>query len=115
MRYGYENGLVTIEQYNNMIEKYKEIDYQINRIKDTVITVDERIKGILQSADNTIQAKGKLKAENILKRPGITIKHILNIFDEDYNELISPIIEMEIKYEGYITRDMEKIKKLDKL
>ena len=115
MKYGYENSLVTIEQYNNMIEKYKEIDYQINRIKDTVITVDERIKRILEEADNTIQVKGKVKTENLLKRPGITIKHILNIFNEDYDELISPIIEMEIKYEGYISRDIDKIKKFEKL
>jgi tRNA uridine 5-carboxymethylaminomethyl modification enzyme len=115
MQYGQENGLISIEQYNNMIEKYKEIDYQINRIKDTVITVDERIKRILEEADPTIQPKGKLKTDNLLKRPGITIKHILDIFNEDYNELISPIIEMEIKYEGYIARDVEKIKKFEKL
>jgi tRNA uridine 5-carboxymethylaminomethyl modification enzyme len=115
MSYGYENGLITTEQYNNMIEKYKEIDYQINRIKDAIITVDERVKGILESADQTIQAKGRLKTENLLKRPGITIRHILDIFNEDYNELISPIIEMEIKYEGYIARDLDKIKKLERL
>ena len=115
MIYGQENGLITGEQYNDMIEKYKEIDYQINRIKDTVITVDERIKRILEEADPTIQPKGKLKTENLLKRPGITIKHILDIFNEDYNELISPIIEMEIKYEGYIARDVDKIKKFEKL
>ena len=115
MAYGHENGLITTEQYNNMIAKYKEIDYQINRIKDTIITVDERVKGILETADQTIQAKGRLKTENLLKRPGITIRHILDIFNEDYNELISPIIEMEIKYEGYIARDLDKIKKLERL
>jgi tRNA uridine 5-carboxymethylaminomethyl modification enzyme len=115
MKYGYENGLITIEQYNNMIEKYKEIDYRISRIKDTIITVDERVKSILEGADNTIQARGRIKTESILKRPGITIRHILDIFNEEYDELISPIIEMEIKYEGYITRDVEKIKKFEKL
>ncbi|MCL1834184.1 MAG: tRNA uridine-5-carboxymethylaminomethyl(34) synthesis enzyme MnmG [Leptospirales bacterium] len=115
MKYGCENGLITIEQYNNMIEKYKEIDYRISRIKDTIITVDERVKSILEGADNTIQARGRIKTESILKRPGITIRHILDIFNEEYDELISPIIEMEIKYEGYIARDVEKIKKFEKL
>ena len=35
--------------------------------------------------------------------------------NEDFDGNISPVIEMEIKYEGYITRDAEKIKKMEKM
>ena len=115
MKYGYESGLISPERYSDMEKKYHEINTQINRIKNMVITVDSRIKDILTGADPTIDVKGKTQIESLLKRPGITIKHILEILNEDFDDQISPVIEMEIKYEGYIARDAEKIKKMEKM
>jgi len=43
------------------------------------------------------------------------MRDILEILGEEYNEQTSPIIEMEIKYEGYIARDAEKIRKMEKM
>jgi len=115
MGYGLECGLVSKDQYLKMMEKYKEINSQIARIKNTVVTVDSKIKDILGNADPAAGIKGKTPLENLLKRPEITIKHILEILNENYDEQLSPIIEMEIKYEGYIARDQEKIKKAEKM
>jgi len=115
MKYGYECGLINSDQNMAMKNKYFEINSQINRIKSTVITVDKRIQDILVNADPSIDVKGKTNLGNLLKRPGITMHDILEILDEKYDQLISPVIEMEIKYEGYITRDAEKIKRMEKL
>jgi tRNA uridine 5-carboxymethylaminomethyl modification enzyme len=115
MNYGYESGLINKERLSSMEEKYKEINSQIARIKNTVINVDERIKNILTKADPTIEARGKTRLENLLRRPGITMKDVMEILNENYDEELSPVIEMEIKYEGYIARDAEKIKRMEKL
>ncbi len=115
MKYGLESGLLDSARYSNMEDKYNRINMQINRIKNTVVTIDSRMKDILTKADPTIDAKGKTHLESLLKRPGITMKDILEILEEEYEDLTSPIIEMEIKYEGYIARDAEKIKKMEKM
>jgi tRNA uridine 5-carboxymethylaminomethyl modification enzyme len=115
MNYGHESGLINKERLSSMEEKYNEINSQITRIKNTVINVDERIKNILTKADPTIEVRGKTHLENLLRRPGITMKDIMEILNEKYDEELSPVIEMEIKYEGYIARDAEKIKRMEKL
>lgn len=115
MKYGLESGLITEERYSEMNARYTEIESRIDRIRNTVITVDQRIFNILRAADPTIEARGKTRLESLIKRPGITMKNISEILNEDYNEMLSPIIEMEIKYEGYIARDMEKIRKMEKM
>ncbi len=115
MNYGHESGLITKERLSVMEEKYKEINSQITRIKNTVINVDERIKNILTKADPAIEVRGKTRLENLLRRPGITMKDVTEILNEEYDDLLSPVIEMEIKYEGYIARDAEKIKRMEKL
>lgn len=115
MKYGHEAGLINNDQYSEMKDKYDKINTQIANFKNRIITVDSKIKDILIKYDPTINIKGKTPVLNLLKRPGITIKTILDILDEDYDEQVSPIIEMEIKYEGYIARDAEKIRKMDKM
>jgi len=115
MKYGLESGLIDKDRYLLMENKYNEIKSQINRIKNTVVTIDERIKNILLKADPSIEARGKIPLENLLKRPGITITEISEILNEQYDRQLSPFIEMEIKYEGYIARDEEKIRKVEKM
>jgi len=115
MKYGFESGLITKDRHSDMEIKYNEINSQISKIKNTVITIDSRIKNILTLADPTIEVKGKTQLESLIKRPGITMRSIAEILDEEYDEQLSPIIEMEIKYEGYIARDAEKIKKMEKM
>jgi len=115
MKYGFENDLISNDKQRLMEEKYNEINSRITRIKNTVITIDSRIKQILTQADPTIDLRGKVQLGTLLRRPGVTMKSISDILDENYDENISPVIEMEIKYEGYIARDAEKIKKIERM
>jgi len=115
MKYGFESGLINSGRYSIMESKYNEINSQISRIKNTIITVDSRIKDILTAADPSIDVRGKTQLENLIKRPGITMRNISEMLNENYDEQLSPIIEMEIKYEGYIARDAEKIRKMEKM
>ncbi len=115
MKYGKNLGLVNSDKFNMMEERYNRIDAEINRYKNTSVTVDDRILRILQKTDPEIQLRGKITVEKLLKRPEININQILEIFNETPDESISPFVEMEIKYEGYIKRDMERISRLEKM
>jgi tRNA uridine 5-carboxymethylaminomethyl modification enzyme len=98
-----------------MKEKYNEIDSRINRIKTTVVEVDDRMKAILNRDNAEVEVRGRTSIDKLLKRPEVSIKQIHEIMNENFDDNISPIIEMEIKYEGYIARDAEKIRKMEKM
>jgi tRNA uridine 5-carboxymethylaminomethyl modification enzyme len=115
MKYGHESGLIADDKYRDMTEKYREIDSKINNYKSRIIHIDDRIFKILQKADPEIDIKGNVPADKLLKRPAISIREIHEIFDENYDDALSPVIEMEIKYEGYIKRDLYRIEKQEKM
>jgi tRNA uridine 5-carboxymethylaminomethyl modification enzyme len=115
MGYGHESGLIADDKYRDMTEKYREIDSKINNYKSRTIHIDDRILSILKNAEPDIDIKGKVPADKLLKRPGITIREIHEIFNENFDDALSPVIEMEIKYEGYIKRDMYRIEKQEKM
>lgn len=115
MQYGFDSGLISHEQFSGMTEKYKKIYAFIDAFKNRSIEINESNEHILNSdAVDPVQA-GKYKIDKLLKRPGVTIDKILNIIDDTIDHDLAAIVEMEIKYEGYIARDQERIKKIEKM
>ncbi len=115
MKYGFDSGLISSDKLKDMTEKYDRIDSSINGYKNCIINVDDRILTILKKGEPSIAIRGKISAGQLLKRPGITIDHIHEILEEEHDDSISPVIEMEIKYEGYIRRDMDRISRLERM
>ncbi|MBP7734832.1 MAG: tRNA uridine-5-carboxymethylaminomethyl(34) synthesis enzyme MnmG [Spirochaetes bacterium] len=115
MKYGYENGLIEKEIYEAMDEKYKKIYSLINSFKNRTIEIDELNKKIITSGDGNPVSPGKYKIDKLLKRPDVTIQNIMAISNEHFDPDLAPIVEMEIKYEGYIARDQERIKKIERM
>ncbi len=115
MRYGHENGLTSASQLNSMTEKYDRASSLIRELSGTTIVIDERIKNIIESNGSRVSAGDKITAGKLLKRPEITISDITPLLSMDVPASIAPIVEMEIKYEGYIKKDMDRIKKLERI
>ncbi len=114
-KYGYESGLISEEKYKDMLKKYDEIEKQIEEYKSKTIQINEKTLAILRKESPEIEIRGKHSAEKLLRRPDIKISSINKILGEEMEELKASIIEMEIKYAGYIKRDMDKIKRMEKL
>ncbi|HRS61602.1 MAG TPA: tRNA uridine-5-carboxymethylaminomethyl(34) synthesis enzyme MnmG [Spirochaetota bacterium] len=115
MRYGKSIGLVSEDRYRAMMEKYQEIDQTVSRFKNHYLTIDDKILNILKKSDPDINIKGKISLDKLLKRPKIKIEDIFEVSDLRCDENLSSIVEMEIKYEGYILREMERIQKIEKM
>ncbi|MCP4136861.1 MAG: tRNA uridine-5-carboxymethylaminomethyl(34) synthesis enzyme MnmG [bacterium] len=116
MQYGYNIGLVSEEINNATIEKYKEIDTFINDLKNRTLVIDDKAMEILSRSGKPVNLKmGRANVGKLLKRPEVKLKDILEISNETVNETIAAITEMEIKYEGYIKKDMERIEKLERM
>lgn len=116
-RHGYEVGLIDEEKYNKYLEKLKNIDELTLYLKNTKITPNKETIDKLNKL-NTTPLKDGISAYNLLKRPEITIKGLLDLglIDINYSKDIIEEVEINIKYEGYITKaykEAEKIIKLD--
>jgi tRNA uridine 5-carboxymethylaminomethyl modification enzyme len=114
MHFGYEIGLVPSERFEQMSEKYKKIDMTISMLRKQHVVLD----GTTIQKDDTEKKKSigeRITTDRVLKRPEFTMKDLLPFLDDEIDSSLMPIIEMEIKYEGYIARDLERIKKIEKM
>ncbi len=100
---GYEIGLLDKKIYDRFQEKRRLIDEEIERLKRTRI----RIEGTDRSES----------LEQILKRPEITYNFIEQNYpsDKELTKDIKRQVEIQIKYEGYIKRQMEMAERLKKI
>ena len=115
MKYGYENGLISGEQFEAMSEKYHRAESLKNELAKTTLTVSTTIKELIENRGSTISLGEKVTAGRLLKRPEITIADIAQHASIDIPEELAAIIEMEVKYDGYIKKDLDRIKRMEKI
>lgn len=108
---GREAGLINNEKYTIFKEKLYKIEELESILKTKYISsikIEEYFKG-------KIKINTKILALELLKRPEIEIKDILNILELNYDEEISTYVETAIKYKGYIEKTEKEVEKLLKL
>ena len=113
---GYEIGLVTEEQYQIFIEKKNRIEKTLSRISEIKINpTKEKNEMLIRWGSTPIKKETPLR--DLLKRPEIRFLHLLEI-DETLNGIPKEVIEeveIEVKYEGYIKRQLEQIERFKRL
>ena len=114
---GYDVGLISEERYNNFLNKQKTIESEIERFSNDKISPSESVNNILAKYGENID-RG-LKLSELIKRPNITYEVIkeLDITTKNLNlpRDIYEQVEVKIKYEGYIKRQIEQVNMSDKL
>lgn len=115
MHYGYMHGLIDEHDYEHMKQKYQKIDSLAQSFKNRSISFDTINREHIKDNPALSNIKGTVKIDKLLKRPELSIMDILPLINESIDTELARIIEMEIKYEGYIERDNERIRKIEKL
>lgn len=113
--YGRDAGLIDDDRYNNYLEKMHRQDSEIARLKKT--TVSPLAANPLLTAMGQSEIKSGAKLADLLRRPGVTYECLADI-DRERGELTRAeieTVEAEIKYEGYISRQLSEAKKQKKL
>ena len=113
---GYRVGLVSEEQYRAVLEKKKLIDAEIKRLKETSIGANKETQNFLEKHNSSTLKTGSNLSE-ILCRPEMTYE-ILKEIDEKREPLPEDVIEqveIEIKYEGYIKRQIHQVEQYKKM
>lgn len=113
---GYKIGLIDNERYNKLIEKEKLIESEIERIKSVNIGAREDVQRLLEENGSTLLQSGVTMAE-LIKRPELSYEK-LKLIDTDRPELPEDVTEqvnIAIKYEGYIERQLRQVEQFKKL
>lgn len=113
---GYVVGLIEKERYENLLEKERLIDVEIKRLEGTNIGATNEVQELLTIINSTPIKTGTTLAE-LIRRPELSYELIGSI-DPKRQELSKDIIEqvnINIKYEGYIKRQLKQAEQFKKL
>nr|WP_296483079.1 tRNA uridine-5-carboxymethylaminomethyl(34) synthesis enzyme MnmG [uncultured Acetatifactor sp.] len=113
---GYEAGLISQEEYGNLLEKEKLIESEIERLKNTSVGANKEVQHFLELHASSCLKTAASLAE-LLCRPELSYE-ILGEIDSDRKTLPAEVIEqveIEIKYEGYIVRQKRQVEQYRKM
>ena len=113
---GHEYGLITDERYAKFCEKKKAIEDEIARVMKINLGPTPEVNSLLESYGSTPLNNG-IKMADVIKRPEMDYDKLAPI---DFNrpELPDDVreqVNIQIKYEGYITRQQHQVQQFKKL
>ena len=115
-KYGYRVGLLSQERYDKTVEKQRIIDSEIERLKNTSVGTSENVLAFLREYNSTELTSGITLAE-LIRRPELSYS-IVKPIDKtrpEIDESIAEQINIELKYEGYISRQIKQVEQYKKL
>ncbi len=113
---GYEVGLISQEQYDALQSKKQQIQSEIERLKNTSVGANKEIQEFLTSVESSTLKTAATLAE-LICRPELSYEVIAPI-DKARENLPADVIEqvnIEIKYEGYILRQLRQVEQYKKM
>lgn len=113
---GYYAGLITEELYRDTLDKKNLIENEIERLKKTSVGASKNIQEFLISKGSSTLKTGTNMAE-LICRPELSYE-ILSEIDLNRKPLPADVIEqveIEIKYEGYISRQLRQVGQFKKM
>lgn len=111
---GYKYGSVTEEQMNNLNRKKESIACLKDELASIKVNAHNVTKEILESLKTDTFEVG-MSLLNLLKRPQIKISMLKPYLENTYTDEVLEIVEVEIKYAGYIEKTNREIEKMLKL
>ena len=113
---GHEVGLIDEKRYQNLLKKEEQIAQEIDRVNHTNVGTSEKVQQFLDSYGSTRLTSGTTLAE-LIRRPELSYDKLKKI-DEDRPDLpwdVAEQVNINIKYEGYIKRQMKQVEQFKKL
>ena len=123
---GYEVGLISKEQYDALLLKEEWIQKEMERLKNTTVGANKEVQAFLESKESSTLKTAASLAE-LICRPELNYENIAPI-DKARAEFALELsgkeslpadvieqVEIEIKYEGYITRQLRQVEQFKKM
>jgi tRNA uridine 5-carboxymethylaminomethyl modification enzyme len=121
MKYGYKFGLIPSDVYQKLLEKERLIEEALYFVKRRSVRPDEINSYLEKIGSKKLEQPDKLN--QIMKRPEVNIRKLLSLECFTSDEILQRIlkrkdvlrqVEIEVRYEGYIKRQLEQIEKFEK-
>lgn len=113
---GHKIGLISDERYAKYLKKQELKKEELKRLKNTVISPDDEVNKILVSRETSEITSG-VRLIELMKRPQLGYDALKSI-DKTRPQLDPNIfeqVEIEIKYEGYIQKQLKQVEQMKKL
>lgn len=113
---GYELGLISEERYQAFLHKMEQIAAEKERISHVSIPPTEALNDLLVSRGTSTVTTG-MRLDDLLRRPQLSYDDLKD-FDPDRPDLpdaVTEQVEIQIKYEGYIKKQMAEVEELRRL
>lgn len=113
---GHQLGLVSQERYAAFLTKKAQVEEELERLRHTRLKPTEEIQAFL-AGKNIAPLKDGILALDFLRRPEISYWDILKFapLAENLSREVEEQIEIQVKYEGYIQKAIQKVDKLKRM
>ena len=113
---GYKVGLISNDRYSHLKEKERQIEQEVERVKHTNIGANGKVQEVLEKYGSTPLNSGTTLAE-LIRRPELNYEALapIDVKREKLSDEVIEQVNISIKYEGYITRQMKQVEQFKKL
>ncbi len=113
---GHEIGLISDEDYQKVLDKKAAIEAEIVRAEQTNIGASQKVQEFLRAHESTELKSGVTLAE-LVKRPELNYDMLAEIDTKrpELPDAVTEQVNIQLKYEGYIKRQMQQVKQFKKL
>ncbi len=115
---GYEIGLISKERYQSFLKKKECIEKETERVRHVMVNTGENVQSVLKEIGSTPLNSGASLAE-LIRRPECNYENLARLDEmrQDLPKDVREQVNINIKYEGYIEKQMRQVtqhKKMEK-
>ena len=117
---GHEIGLISDERYDRLLMKIKCINEEVERVSHVHVGTSDNVQDLLKRYESTPLNSG-ISLTELIRRPELSYQALESIdkgrpeFPADLKEEIENQIDINIKYDGYIKRQLRQVEQFKKM
>ena len=117
---GHDIGLISDERYNRLLMKIRCINEEVERVSHVHVGTSDNVQDLLKRYGSTPLNSG-ISLTELIRRPELSYQALAPIdrgrpeFPADLKEEIENQIDINIKYDGYIKRQLRQVEQFKKM
>jgi tRNA uridine 5-carboxymethylaminomethyl modification enzyme len=113
---GHEIGLIRDDRYERFLAKKNAIEVEKLRLESIILKPTAEVQELIRSIGGS-ELKDGIRASDLLKRPEMSYELLEKICPSDVHldEDVKEQVEIQLKYEGYITKSLQQVDRLKKM